>query len=208
MAISPYMQGLGMGASLIMAIGAQNAFVLSQSIRRNHHIPIAATCIACDWILISLGVLGFGSLVMAHPQIQTITTWGGVLFLLWFGFTAFRSALRGGSLKAEKGALRPLKTALAGALAVSLLNPHAYLDTVVLLGGLSTNYEGVGRYYFGAGALTASFLWFCTLSMGGKALAPLFKNPTAWRVLDGIVCLMVWSIAVGLIYQTVKPPVW
>lgn len=204
MFVTPYLQGLGMGASLIMAIGAQNAFVLSQSIRRDHHVPVAAICIICDCALISLGVLGFGTLITMHPQLQTMATWAGAAFLLWFGFGAFRSALRGGTLHAEAGQTRPLKAALLGALAVSLLNPHAYLDTVVLLGGLSTNFEGEGRYYFGAGAITSSFLWFCTLCMGGRALAPVFRKATAWRILDGIVCLMVWSIAIGLIHQAVS----
>lgn len=203
MYISPYLQGLGMGASLIIAIGAQNAFVLSQSIRRNHHMSVAAICIVCDCLLISIGVLGMGAVFTANPLLRAIATWGGAAFLLWFGFNAFRSALRGGSLDAHEERSLPLRAAVVSALAVSLLNPHAYLDTVVLLGGISTTFEGDGRYLFGAGAVTASILWFCTLSLGGRAMAPVFRNASAWRVLDGLVCLMVWGIAAGLVRQAV-----
>lgn len=203
MYISPYLQGLGMGASLIVAIGAQNAFVLSQSIRRNHHKSVAGICILCDCLLITIGVLGVGAMFATNPLLRDVATWGGAAFLLWFGFSSFRSALRGGSLHTDEGRTLPLRAAVAGAFAVSLLNPHAYLDTVVLLGGISTTFAGEGRYLFGAGALTASVLWFCVLSLGGRALAPVFRKPSAWRVLDGLVCAMVWTIAIGLVRQAV-----
>ncbi len=194
-----------MGLSLIMAIGAQNAFLLSQSIRQHHHIPVCVICILWDAILISLGVLGFGGFVVAHPQIQKFVTWGGILFLVYFGFGALRSALKQPTFDVEiENVKRPLKSIILTTLAVSILNPHVYLDTVVLLGSISTNYEGMGRYYFGAGAICGSIVWFSCLTFCGKFIAPYFTKPFAWKILDGIICLIMWSLAAFLTWQTVK----
>ncbi len=205
MDIASFIQGFGMGLSLIMAIGAQNAFLLSQSIRQNHHIPVCIICILWDALLISLGVLGFGGFVVAHPQIQSFVTWGGILFLVYFGFEALRSALKQQPFDVKvENAKRPLKSVILTTLAVSILNPHVYLDTVVLLGSISTNYEGMGRYYFGTGAICGSVVWFSCLTLCGKILAPYFRKPFAWRILDAIVCLIVWSLAAFLAWQTLK----
>ncbi len=205
MNIVPFIQGFGMGLSLIMAIGAQNAFLLSQSIRQNHHIIVCIICIVWDITLISLGVFGFGGFVVAHPQIQSFVTWGGILFLVYFGLGALRSALKQhpSNVKIEN-IKRPLKAVVLTTLAVSILNPHVYLDTVVLLGSISTNYDGVGRYYFGIGAACASTIWFLCLALCGRILAPYFTKPIAWKVLDGIVCLIVWSLAAFLAWQTIS----
>ncbi len=200
----PFIQGFGMGLSLIMAIGAQNAFLLSQSIRQNHHIPVCLICILWDTILIALGVLGFGGFVVAHPQIQSFVTWGGIVFLFYFGFGALRSALKQQVIDVKmENAKRPLKAVILTTLAVSILNPHVYLDTVVLLGSISTNYEGIGRYYFGVGAACGSIVWFSSLAFCGKLLAPYFTKPFAWKILDAIVCLIVWTLAAFLAWQTV-----
>ncbi len=202
--MTTFIQGLGMGMSLIMAIGAQNAFLLSQSIRQNHHIIVCIICIVWDILLISLGVLGFGGFIVAHPQIQSLATWGGILFLVFFGFRAFRSAFKQHPVDVKiENVKRPLKSVILTTLAVSILNPHVYLDTVVLLGSISTNYAGAGRYYFGAGAACGSLIWFSILALCGRILAPYFTKPLAWRVLDAIVCLIMWSLAAMLTWQTI-----
>lgn len=195
----PFFQGFGVSGGLIVAIGAQNAYVLSQSMRRNHHLAVAGICILCEVLLIGTGVAGVGAAVSANPVLLHIATWGGAAFLLWYGFGSFRSAFRGGSLAAGAHKDKTLKAAIAGALAVTLLNPHAYLDTVVLLGGISGGYQGAGRYAFGAGALTASFFWFLSLTLFGQVLAPIFKRPAAWRILDTLVGITMWTIAVTLV---------
>ncbi|BBD09223.1 LysE/ArgO family amino acid transporter [Desulfovibrio ferrophilus] len=197
--VSPFIQGMGMGGGLIVAIGAQNAFVLTQAVRRNHTLAITLVCCLCDMIFISLGVTGVGAAVAANPTLTSLAAWGGGLFLLWYGWGAFRSALRGGTLEARGDGAGSLRATLIALLAVTLLNPHFYLDTVVLLGSVSGQFSQDARTLFGAGAITASIIWFSGLSLGGRMLAPVFARPMAWRVLDGLVCLVMWSLAVSLI---------
>jgi L-lysine exporter family protein LysE/ArgO len=127
--------------------------------------------------------------------------WGGALFLLWYGLRSLQSALRGGALKTESVTSPSLRTVLVATLAVSLLTPHVYLDTLVLVGGLSGQFFGVDRYLFGAGAMTASFVWFLILSLGAGLMAPLFRRPIACRVLDTLVFLTMWSIALSLVWR-------
>lgn len=205
MHLAPYLQGFGIGASLIIAIGAQNAFVLTQSLRRNHHMAVAGLCACIDVLLITAGVAGVGAAVAANPLLRQGAAVGGAVFLAWFGFGALRAALHPGVLQADRqpgdGGRTSLGRVLGATLAVSLLNPHVYLDTVVMLGGISGHYPVPQRFSFGAGAATASCLWFLALGGGGRALAPLFRNPAAWRVLDGGVCLVVWSVALSLVRQ-------
>lgn len=205
MRLTPYLQGLGIGASLIIAIGAQNAFVLTQSLRRNHHMAVAALCACIDVVLIAAGVAGVGTAVAASPLLRQGAAVGGAVFLAWFGFGALRSALRPGILEADRavgdGGRTSLRRVLGATLAVSLLNPHVYLDTVVMLGGISGHYPAAERVSFGAGAATASCLWFFALGACGRVLAPLFRRPVAWRVLDGSVCLVVWGVALSLARQ-------
>lgn len=195
----PFVQGFGIGGGLIVAIGAQNAFVLSQGVRGRYHIPIALVCIVCDAIFISLGVAGVGATVAASPSLAKWVTLGGALFLLVYGWGALRSAVKGGSLEANETDLKSVKTAIMMTLAVTLLNPHFYLDTVILLGGISSQFYGDQRLVFGVGAVTASTLWFISLTVGGRLLAPLFKKELSWRILDTVVCLTMWSIAASLI---------
>jgi L-lysine exporter family protein LysE/ArgO len=190
--------GFGLGLSLILAIGAQNAFVLRQGIRRSHVFAVCLTCAVSDALLIAAGVAGFGSLAQAAPWIEPVMRWGGALFLIAYGARALLSAWRGGAvLMVEGGAVEALGPVLATCLALTWLNPHVYLDTVVLLGSVAAQYED--RLSFALGAMTASFVFFFTLGYGARRLAPLFARPQAWRVLDLGVGLLMWTIAAALI---------
>ena len=190
--------GFGLGLSLILAIGAQNAFVLRQGLRRSHVFAVCLTCALSDAALIAAGVAGFGSLAQAAPWIESVMRWGGALFLIVYGARALLSAWHGGAvLMVEGGAVEALGPVLATCLALTWLNPHVYLDTVVLLGSVAAQYED--RVSFAIGAMTASFVFFFTLGYGARRLAPLFARPQAWRVLDLCVGLLMWAIAAALI---------
>lgn len=197
--IAPFLQGFGTGGGLIVAIGAQNAFVLSQGVRRNHHFIIALICIICDGVFISAGVIGFGTAISTSPTLSQLAAWGGAVFLFFYGLGSFRSALKGGGLDTKDRAVRSLRAAIITTLAVTLLNPHFYLDTVILLGSVSSQFHGQSLLYFWIGAVSASTLWFISLSLGGQMLAPLFQKQIAWRILDSLVCATMWIIAVSLI---------
>ncbi len=192
-------KGLATSAGLIMAIGAQNAFVLTQSLRREFHWPIALTCMLFDGILITAGVVGLGVLFSQSPFLMEIARWGGALFLFWFGLQAARRAMDSQSLSTGGKRIGNLRSALITTAAVTLLNPHAYLDTVVLIGGLGGQYEPELRTWFAIGAISFSVIWFSSLCLGARWLAPLFRKPGAWRVLDALICLMMWGIAISLI---------
>jgi L-lysine exporter family protein LysE/ArgO len=189
---SVMLQGFVTGGGLIIAIGAQNAFLLAQGVRRQYHWPIALLCSLSDALLICLGVLGMGVLISESPLLLELARIGGALFLVYYGYRALRSALQPAGLDMARRGAVSLKSALLTTLAVSLLNPHAYLDTVVLVGSIATQHGDSLRYWFGAGAVLASFTWFLML-------APLFRDPRAWRVLDSLVCLMMWGIALSLV---------
>jgi L-lysine exporter family protein LysE/ArgO len=197
--IGPFFQGVGVGGGLIVAIGAQNAFVLSQGVRGRYPVLIPSICWICDLILILVGMGGLGHMVSGTPQLMRLAAWGGAVFLVVYGWRSLRSALAGGSLQVRDDATASMRSAVMTTLAVTLLNPHVYLDTVVLLGAISGQFAGIGRYSFGAGAITASFVWFFSLSLGARLLAPLFRRPLAWRILDSAVCLTMWGIAASLI---------
>jgi len=182
-----------------VAIGAQNAFVLSQGVRRNHHLVIAAICIICDAVFITAGVAGFGSVISANTTLSHWVTWGGAGFLIFYGLGSLRSALKGGRLDTNDQTVRSLRAAIIATLAVTLLNPHFYLDTVVLLGSVSSQFQGDHRLYFWTGAVSASTLWFISLSLGGQMLAPLFRKQLSWRILDTLVCATMWTIAGSLV---------
>jgi L-lysine exporter family protein LysE/ArgO len=206
--VSAFLAGVGIGASLIIAIGAQNAFVLRQGLRREHVTAVVAVCVLCDWVLIAAGALGFGSLVQAFPLVTSIAAWGGALFLIGYGVLSMRSAINPETLHAggaETGSgLATTGAAIMATLAVSLLNPHVYLDTVVLLGSVAAQYEGVLRAWFTAGAWLASLVWFSALGFGARMLAPVFERPAAWRVLDATIGVIMWWIAAGLIIGQVR----
>ena len=196
-----FLKGFGFGGGLIVAIGAQNAFVLSNGIKKNHSIAIALVCSLCDAALIAVGIAGVGAVVATSPALAQISLWGGAVFLLHYGFLAFKSAMVGGQLNAQEETSGSLTTILMATLAVTLLNPHVYLDTIVLMGSISSQFTGNSRLFFGAGAITASFIWFFSLSLGGKILAPLFRKPSSWRVLDTLVGITMWAIAASLVIK-------
>jgi len=190
--------GFGLGLSLILAIGAQNAFVLRQGLRGAHVFAVCLTCALSDAVLIAVGVSGFGWLIAAMPWIAPVMRYAGAAFLLVYGALAFRAAWRGGArLQAAAGAQEgSLHSAIVTCLALTWLNPHVYLDTVVLLGSVAAQWQ---RWPFGMGAIAASFAFFFALGFGARLLRPLFARPGAWRALDlGIGCIM-WILAAGLI---------
>ncbi|MEO5834681.1 MAG: LysE/ArgO family amino acid transporter [Nakamurella sp.] len=191
--------GLGFGLSLIVAIGAQNAFVLRQGLRGEHIAAVVAICALSDVLLIGAGVAGAGAVVSAVPWLLTAVRFAGAAFLLGYGLLAARRAFRGNALTADTfGRATALGATMATALALTWLNPHVYLDTVVLLGSISGTY-GDQRWWFGAGAGLASVAWFTTLGYGARFLRPVFAEPVAWRVLDGIIAAVMTALAVSLV---------
>ena len=194
-----FFSGFALSFTLIMAIGAQNAFVLRQGIRREHVLLCVLVCAISDAVLITLGVTGFGALNEKMPWLGPIMRYGGALFLLAYGAMAIRSALTSTeALNVEGRARSDWRKVVATLLALTWLNPHVYLDTVILLGSIAAQY-GEDRAVFGAGAVTASFVFFLLLGFGARLLAPLFARPKAWRILDALVGLTMWSIALSLI---------
>lgn len=192
--------GFATGFSLILAIGAQNAFVLRQGLRRAHVFAVSLACALSDAVLITLGIAGAATLAAAAPWLLSAMRWGGVGFLLVYGAISFRAAWRGGhALRPADAAAGRRWPALATCLALTWLNPHVYLDTVVLIGSISTGWPGQ-EVAFGIGAVTASFVFFFGLGYGARLLAPLFARPAAWRVLDLGVGAVMWSIAAGLAF--------
>ncbi|QEO08770.1 LysE/ArgO family amino acid transporter [Protaetiibacter larvae] len=192
--------GLGLGLSIIVAIGAQNAFVLRQGLRREHIVAIVAICVLSDVALIGLGIAGTGWVLSAVPWLMTAVRIAGAAFLATYAALAARRALRVDAARLEVAAdgsasrSRTLLTAIATALAVTWLNPHVYLD-IALIGSIA-NGHGDARWLFGAGVVAGSALWFTTLGLGARALAPLFARPLAWRILDGAIALVMLTLAV------------
>ncbi|KAB2890551.1 MAG: amino acid transporter [Desulfobulbaceae bacterium] len=195
----PFIQGMAVGGGLIVAIGAQNAFVLSQGIRRQHHWLVAAICFVCDAVLVGVGVAGVGRAVAASPMLQAAAAWGGAIFLFAYGARALRRAMMSDSLQAGGRRVSSVKEAVLATLAVTLFNPHVYLDTVVLLGSIASQFQDGQRLAFATGACSASFLWFFSLSLGGELLAPIFARPGSWKVLDLFVCGSMWLVAFRLL---------
>lgn len=195
-----YMNGLGLGASLIMAIGAQNAHVLRMGIKRQHVVLTVAACIAIDMVLIALGVAGAGAMIQASPLLLAAARWGGAAFLLWYGLRSWRSMLTPKSLAPDSTVAAPdARQALVSVLALSLLNPHVYLDTVVLLGSVGGSYPDGQRFGFSAGAMTASLLWFTALGFGATRLAGVFGRPLAWKCIEALTGAIMLTLAVGLV---------
>lgn len=196
-----FFAGFSLGFSLILAIGAQNAFVLRQGLRRSHVLPVVLTCAVSDAVLIIAGVAGFGVLVDRMPWLVTVFTWGGAAFLFVYGLLAFRSAWRGGNrLTAADATPERLWPVLATCLALTWLNPHVYLDTVILLGSIAARYDEA-RWLFGLGAVCASFVFFISLGYGARALAPIFAKPRSWQMLDIVIGAIMWAIAAKLIWM-------
>lgn len=191
--------GFALGLSLIVAIGAQNAFVLRQGLRREHVGAVVLTCALSDAVLISAGVAGFGTLAAEAPWLERVMRYGGAAFLLVYGALSLRSAWRGGAvLEVRSGATqRSLWPVLATCLALTWGNPHVYLDTLVLMGAVSARWDNGTA--FAIGGMTASAVFFTLLGYGARLLEPLFARPVAWRWLDGGIGIVMWSIAAGLL---------
>lgn len=204
----PFLQaaltGFLIGFGLIVAIGAQNAFVLRQGLIRRHVLAVTTVCALSDALLIAAGVAGLGTLVQATPGLLTVATLGGAAFLAAYGWLAARRALNPGALVAASGEARDIRATLAAALAFTWLNPHVYLDTVVLVGSLSARFSGADRLAFAGGAMAASAVWFYGLGFGARLLAPVFARPAAWRILDGLIACVMWAIAFSLVSTWLK----
>ncbi|MGY5614427.1 LysE/ArgO family amino acid transporter [Vibrio brasiliensis] len=192
------LQGFGLGASMIIPIGAQNAYVLNQGIKRHHHLTTATICSLLDALFISLGIFGGGALLASNTALLTTVTLGGIVFLTVYGLLSLKSAF---NQTADQGVSSSLvkssgrKAVIIGALAVTVLNPHLYLDTVVILGSIGGQFEGSDRLAFAVGTILASFVWFYSLSVGAAKLAPTLSKPKVRRAIDIGVALMMFIIA-------------
>lgn len=195
--LDSYGTGALTGLGLIVAIGAQNAYVLRQGIHRQHVAIVVAICALSDALLIILGVAGVGALIADHPTALNIMKWLGAAYLVWFAITSFRSALKPQALELSG----PVKRSgvIATTLALTYLNPHVYLDTVLMLGNIANQHGADGRWWFAGGAVTGSIVWFSALGFGARAVAPLMSKPSVWRVLDVIIGCMMLLIAVLLV---------
>jgi L-lysine exporter family protein LysE/ArgO len=208
------LSGLGLGLSLIVAIGAQNVFVLRQGMRREHVLPVVVICALSDALLIAAGVAGLGVVISAAPWLVVVARWAGALFLLGYGLLAARRAWRGGeqlrlddapatggapdgatTATATRTALAPV---LLTVLALTWLNPHVYLDTVLMLGSIAATH-GDDRWLFAAGAIVASILWFTALGFGARYLGRWLRTERSWRILDGIIAVVMIALAISLV---------
>lgn len=197
---SSWITGFSLGLALIVAIGAQNAFVLRQGLRREHVGTIVLFCAASDALLMSAGVGGLGRLIGAAPALAAALTWGGAAFLAVYGLKALWRARRPGALAAGADCGLTRRQALAQAAAFTLLNPHVYLDTVVLVGAVGAQQAAAARPVFVWGAASASLLWFGALGYGARLLAPLFARPRAWQVLDLLIGATMLVLAAALVF--------
>jgi len=198
---SAFTTGFALSATLIVAIGAQNSFVLRQGLRREHVMAIVAFCALADLALISAGVAGLASMLGAAPMLTAALTGGGTLFLLWYGLGALRRAFHPHSLRMAGSARVSLRGAVAQAAAFTFLNPHVYLDTVLLMGSIGARQPPDSRLWFVSGAALASGAWFAALGFGARLLTPLFARPRAWQVLDMLVGATMLLLAAGLVHQ-------
>ncbi|WP_448569497.1 LysE/ArgO family amino acid transporter [Thalassotalea ganghwensis] len=196
MATSAFIQGIALGASMIIPIGAQNSFLITQGIRRNYHYLTATMCLVCDIFLTTLGVFGGGQLITSNDLILNAVGWGGILFLLTYAGIAFRRAWQFNYSDLQQNSmLSSRKAVIATALVVTLLNPHAYLDTVVILGTVGSTFLGDARLFFALGAIVAAMTWFFGLAASAAKLAPILAKPKNQRIIDVIVGLVMFAIA-------------
>lgn len=194
------LQGFSLGATMIIPIGAQNAYVLNQGIKRNHHLTTATICSVMDVFFISLGIFGGGALLSQNETLLTVVTLGGIAFLTFYGWLSLRAALQHSDQQESQPQklARGRRAVILGALAVTVLNPHLYLDTVVILGSIGGQFEGSDRLTFALGTMMASFVWFYGLSIGAAKLAPVLSKPKTKRIIDLIVATMMFIIAFAL----------
>ncbi|EPX1410328.1 arginine exporter ArgO [Cronobacter sakazakii] len=203
--LSFYFQGLALGAAMILPLGPQNAFVLNQGIRRQYHLMIASLCALSDVVLICAGIFGGSAILMQSPWLLALVTWGGVAFLLWYGFGALKTALAGNPELAsaeilKQGRLRIITTMLA----VTWLNPHVYLDTFVVLGSLGGQLDALPKRAFALGTISASVVWFFSLALLAAWLAPRLRTARAQRMINLLVGLVMWVIAFQLAREGIE----
>ncbi|MDB2384735.1 LysE family transporter [Endozoicomonas sp.] len=200
----PFIKGLGLGLGMIIPIGAQNAYLINQGIRRNFHLLAAMTCIICDVLLIGFGIFGAGELIARNETLLQLITMAGIVFLGWYGFSSFRRGIKGDPA-IEFGETNPLtkgkRRVLLGALAVTLLNPHAYLDTVVILGSIGNQMDQELRFAFALGTFSSSIIWFFALTTAAAKFAPWLSRPPVQRTIDIIVGVVMWAIATSLVHR-------
>ncbi len=203
--LSYFFQGLTLGAALILPLGPQNAFVMNQGIRRQYHLMIASLCALSDVLLICGGIFGGSALLMQSPWLLAIVTWGGVAFLLWYGWGALRTAM---SSSVELASAEVMKQGrwkiIATVLAVTWLNPHVYLDTFVVLGSLGGQLADEPKRWFALGTVSASILWFYGLALLAAWLAPRLRTAKAQRIINGVVGVVMWVIALQLASDGVR----
>jgi len=206
MAISVFIQGITLGLSMIIPIGAQNSFLLSQGMRRNHHFLTAAICLICDMVLTLLGIYGGSQLIASNDLLMAIIGWTGITFLLGYaGISLFR-AIHGSytGLNVNKDS-SGRKTAVLATLAVTLLNPHVYLDTVIILGNMGSTFVAEQKLFFAAGAIIAAGLWFFGLAAGAARLAPILSKPAVQRGVDVFVAVVMLAVAHKLTWSILGP---
>lgn len=185
------------GLSLIVAIGAQNAFVLRQGLLKKHVLAIVLICAVSDATLITLGVLGLGALISALPWLLEVIRWVGVAFLVWYGSTSLKRFMKNESLKAAEAGSGALKQTVLTTLALTFLNPHVYLDTVIFIGGIANQF-GDQKWFFVIGAVAASFIWFFSLGFGASKASVLVSKPAFWKILDIFIAAVMFSLAITL----------
>lgn len=194
-----FAMGFFLGASLIIAIGAQNAFILRQGILRQHVFVLCLICAVSDAVLIAIGVAGIGAIIASSPNLLLIIRLGGAAFLLWYALVAIKRAMNPEGLDSHVKSSVGLKAAIGTCLAFTFLNPHVYVDTVLLVGA-SAPHEGNAKMAYALGAMLASFVWFFALGYGARLLEPVFRKPRAWQVLDTMIAIVMVLIASGLVY--------
>jgi L-lysine exporter family protein LysE/ArgO len=195
--------GFATGLGLIIAIGAQNAFVLRQGLRREYVFPIVLFAAVSDALLIIVGIAGLGALIQGFPLALEVIRYAGAAYLTWFGISAVRRAMKPSTLEAASEGKGTLAGALLSIAALTYLNPHVYLDTVILLGGVANQFND-DRWMFGLGAATASFVWFFSLGYFAKFLSRFVSSPKFWRVLDSFIAVVMFTIAVLLLFADFK----
>lgn len=196
-AMLAFIPGLLTGLSLIIAIGAQNAFVIRQGLTKKHVLLVVAICAISDAVLIALGVAGLGALISGLPWLLEVIRWFGVAYLTWFAIRSITSLLKNQSMDASGSQSLSRGKVIAAVLGFTFLNPHVYLDTVILLGSIGNQF-GAERWYFALGAATGSILWFSALGFGARSAAGLMSKPVFWKILDGIIAAVMLSIAAML----------
>ncbi len=201
MGLAAFTQGFATSAALIIAIGAQNAFVLRQGLARQQVLPVVLVCALSDALLIGLGIAGLSALVEQSPRLLALARWGGAAFLVAYGALAARRVMSRQSLATAGAAITDRTAAVAACLAFTFLNPHTWLDTVVLVGSLGAQQPDGDVVPFGGGAVAASMVWFLALGYGARLLVPMFATPRAWRLLDAVIALVMWTLAGLLLWR-------